>query len=135
MITDVCVPISLLAECLTLTADDLERSHLIAPLVGHVGDGNFHLLILIYPKNAEEIARAKEFHARLVERAIALEGTCTGEHGVGTGKIDFVEKELGNAVDVMRAIKRVLDPYNIMNPGKSFRNYAIDLKSSAGHFS
>lgn len=124
MITDVCVPISRLTECLTLTEQDINRSDLIAPCVGHVGDGNFHLLILIDPNNAEELSRAKAFHARLVERAIALEGTCTGEHGVGTGKIAFVENELGGAVDVMRAIKRSLDPRNIMNPGKIFRTVA-----------
>jgi D-lactate dehydrogenase (cytochrome) len=121
MITDVCVPISQLAECLTLTEVDLKHSGLIAPLVGHVGDGNFHLLILIDPGDAEEVARAKAFHTRLAERAIVLEGTCTGEHGVGSGKIQFVERELGDAVDTMRTIKQALDPHNIMNPGKIFR--------------
>ncbi|AOO84906.1 FAD-linked oxidase C-terminal domain-containing protein [Bosea vaviloviae] len=124
MVTDVCVPISRLTECLSLTARDIEESRLIAPVVGHVGDGNFHLLILIDPADAEEIARAKAFHGRLVERALALEGTCTGEHGIGVGKIDFLEQELGEAVDAMRAIKQALDPHNIMNPGKIFRQHA-----------
>jgi D-lactate dehydrogenase (cytochrome) len=125
MITDVCVPTSRLAECLTLTEQDLKSSGLIAPLVGHAGDGNFHLLILINPGDAEEIARAKAFHARLVERAIALDGTCTGERGVGRGKIQFAEQELGNAVNAMRTIKHALDPHNIMNPGKIFRMPAL----------
>jgi D-lactate dehydrogenase (cytochrome) len=125
MITDVCVPISRLAECLALTQDDLKLSGLMAPLVGHVGDGNFHLLILIDLSDPEELARAKAFHTRLIERAIALNGTCTGEHGVGSGKIVFIEQELGGAVDIMRAIKQALDPYNIMNPGKIFRTPTI----------
>ena len=120
MITDVCVPISRLAECLMLTEQDLKSSGLIAPLVGHAGDGNFYLLILINPRDAEEIARAKAFHARLVERVIALDGTCTGEHGVGCGEIQFAEQELGNAFNAMRTIKHALDPHNIMNPGKIF---------------
>ncbi len=119
--TDVCVPISRLTECLMLTAEDLKRSELIAPVVGHVGDGNFHLLILVDPNDQSEQDRARAFHSRLVERAIALEGTCTGEHGVGSGKIQFVERELGEAVDIMHTVKRALDPHNIMNPGKIFR--------------
>jgi D-lactate dehydrogenase (cytochrome) len=93
-----------------------------APIVGHVGDGNFHMLILIDPGNAGEIARAKALHARMVARAIAMEGTCTGEHGVGLGKIDFLRDELGEAVDVMRSIKAALDPQGLMNPGKIFRS-------------
>ncbi len=121
IITDVCVPISRLTECLTLTTEDLTRSNLVAPIVGHVGDGNFHSLILVDPNDAAEIERARAFHTRLVERAIALEGTCTGEHGVGNGKIQFVERELGDAVATMHALKRALDPSNIMNPGKIFR--------------
>ena len=121
LITDVCVPISRLAECLAETKRDIEASGLIAPIVGHVGDGNFHTLILIDPNNAEEIARAKALHERMVLRALALEGTCTGEHGIGIGKIDFLARELGSAVDVMRALKRALDPDHLMNPGKLFR--------------
>jgi D-lactate dehydrogenase (cytochrome) len=121
VVTDVCVPISRLTECLMLTADDLKRSELIAPIVGHVGDGNFHLLILVDPNDHAEQDRARAFHSRLVERAIELEGTCTGEHGVGSGKIQFVERELGDAVEIMHTVKRALDPRNIMNPGKIFR--------------
>src|SRR5207253_1172606 len=118
MVTDVCVPVSRLAECLVDTKRNLDDADLTAPIVGHVGDGNFHVLILIHPEVPDELARAKAVHARMVERAIALEGTCTGEHGIGSGKIAFLETELGEAVDVMRAMKLALDPQNIMNPGK-----------------
>ncbi len=121
LITDVCVPVSRLAECLTATRRDIEASGLIAPIVGHVGDGNFHALILIDPAAPDEIARAKALHARMVARALALDGTSTGEHGIGDGKIEFLERELGEAVDVMRAIKCALDPTGIMNPGKIFK--------------
>jgi D-lactate dehydrogenase (cytochrome) len=120
LITDVCVPISRLAECLRETKTDIEASGLVAPIVGHVGDGNFHTLILIDPDSTEEIARAKALHERMVLRALALEGTCTGEHGIGLGKIGFLARELGNAVDPMRALKRALDPHGLMNPGKIF---------------
>jgi D-lactate dehydrogenase (cytochrome) len=120
MITDVCVPISRLTECLTETKRDIDDNGLVAPVVGHVGDGNFHLLILIDQDDAEEVARARDLHARLVSRAIAMEGTCTGEHGIGTGKIGFLEQEHGDAVDVMRAIKLAVDPQQTMNPGKIF---------------
>jgi D-lactate dehydrogenase (cytochrome) len=120
LITDVCVPISRLAECLTQTKHDIETSGLIAPIVGHVGDGNFHTLILIDPNEAEEIARAKALHDRMVLRALALDGTCTGEHGIGLGKIEYLARELGDAVDLMRGLKRALDPDNLMNPGKLF---------------
>jgi D-lactate dehydrogenase (cytochrome) len=124
MITDVCVPISRLAECLAETEADLERSGLVAPVVGHVGDGNFHLLVLLDPEDAAELDRAKAFHGRLVERAIGFDGTCTGEHGVGTGKISFLRAEHGDALDAMRAIKTALDPQNLMNPGKIFAEEA-----------
>jgi len=120
MITDVCVPISRLAECLVETRRDVDENNLIAPVVGHVGDGNFHMLILIDPADSEEVARAKSLHARMVARAIAMEGTCTGEHGVGLGKIGFLRDELGETVDVMRSIKAALDPKGLMNPGKIF---------------
>jgi D-lactate dehydrogenase (cytochrome) len=120
VITDVCVPISRLAECLVETRRDVDENNLIAPVVGHVGDGNFHMLILIDPANSEEVARAKALHARMVARAIAMEGTCTGEHGVGLGKIGFLRDELGETVDVMRSIKAALDPGGLMNPGKIF---------------
>ena len=121
MITDVCVPISRLAECLVATAADIEESGLIAPVVGHVGDGNFHLLVLLDPDNPQELSRGKAFNDRLVRRAIALEGTCTGEHGIGFGKMDFLPLELGEAVDAMRLVKGALDPLGIMNPGKILR--------------
>jgi D-lactate dehydrogenase (cytochrome) len=120
MITDVCVPVSRLAECLTETRRDADASGLVAPIVGHVGDGNFHMLILIDPANPDDVTRAKALHARMVARAIAMEGTCTGEHGIGLGKISFLVDELGEAVDVMRDIKRALDPQGLMNPGKIF---------------
>jgi D-lactate dehydrogenase (cytochrome) len=125
MITDVCVPISRLAECLVETRRDVDAVGMIAPIVGHVGDGNFHMLILIDPADAEEIARAKALHARMVARAIAMDGTCTGEHGIGLGKIDFLKDELGEAVDVMRSIKAALDPAGLMNPGKIFQSSLV----------
>ncbi len=120
LITDVCVPISRLAECLEETKRDIAGSGLIAPIVGHVGDGNFHTLILIDPDVPEELARAKALHERMVLRALALDGTCTGEHGIGFGKIEFLAREHGAAVGLMRAIKQPLDPDNLMNPGKIF---------------
>jgi D-lactate dehydrogenase (cytochrome) len=121
LITDVCVPVSRLAECLVATKRDIAESGLIAPIVGHVGDGNFHALVLVDPHAPDEIARAQALHERMVLRALDLDGTSTGEHGIGTGKIEFLERELGPAVDLMRAIKQVLDPDGIMNPGKIFR--------------
>lgn len=121
LITDVCVPISKLAQCLIETKRDIVSSGLTAPIVGHVGDGNFHTLILIDSNDASEFARAKALHERMVMRALSLEGTCTGEHGIGMGKAEFLERELGEAVAVMRSIKHALDPTNIMNPGKIFR--------------
>ncbi len=119
--TDVCVPISRLAECITETTADLEKSPLIATIVGHVGDGNFHVILLVDPDKAEEIAEAERFNERLVMRALAMDGTCTGEHGIGHGKMDFLRAEHGEAVSVMRALKQALDPDNIMNPGKIVR--------------
>ena len=118
--TDVCVPISRLAECIRETEEDIARSGLIAPIVGHVGDGNFHVLVLMDLNDPAEIARCEAFVARLNARAIAMEGTCTGEHGIGQGKIGHIEQELGHTVDVMRAVKKALDPHNILNPGKIF---------------
>jgi D-lactate dehydrogenase (cytochrome) len=116
--TDVCVPISRLADCILETKADLGQSRLLAPLVGHVGDGNFHLVFLVKPDDPEEMAEAAHLNERMVLRAITMGGTCTGEHGVGYGKIPFLAVEHGDAVDVMRAIKQALDPQNIMNPGK-----------------
>jgi D-lactate dehydrogenase (cytochrome) len=118
--TDVCVPISRLAECIVETERDIAATGLVAPIVGHVGDGNFHVSALIDRDDPAEIATLEAFIARLNERAIAMDGTCTGEHGIGQGKMKFLELELGTGVDVMRAIKRALDPLNIMNPGKIF---------------
>jgi D-lactate dehydrogenase (cytochrome) len=116
--TDVCVPISRLAECILETKRDLEANGLLAPLVGHVGDGNFHLVFLVDPDDPDELARAAAANDRLVMRALALDGTCSGEHGVGYGKMPFLAAEHGEAVEVMRAVKRALDPEGIMNPGK-----------------
>jgi D-lactate dehydrogenase (cytochrome) len=118
--TDVCVPISKLAECILETRRDVQASTLIAPLMGHVGDGNFHLVFALDPDSPSELAEATEINARLVKRAQAMGGTCSGEHGVGLGKIGYLEAEHGAALDVMRAIKQALDPDNLMNPGKMF---------------
>ncbi len=118
--TDVCVPISRLAECILETKKDLKSSFLIAPLVGHVGDGNFHLGFLIDRDDPKELAEAERLNERLVHRALAMDGTCTGEHGIGLGKMKFLTAEHGEAVSVMRQIKKALDPLNIMNPGKIF---------------
>ncbi len=118
--TDACVPISKLAECLLETRADIDASGLIAPIVGHVGDGNFHLVFLVDPDNAEEMARAKGVNDRMIMRTLALGGTCTGEHGIGYGKLGFLQAEHGEAVSVMRAVKQALDPENLMNPGKIF---------------
>jgi len=116
--TDVCVPISRLAECILETQKEIDASFLIAPLVGHVGDGNFHLVFLVDPEKPEEIREAQRLNDRLVERALAMDGTCTGEHGIGIGKKKYLAAEHGDAVETMRAIKRAIDPLNIMNPGK-----------------
>jgi D-lactate dehydrogenase (cytochrome) len=117
--TDVCVPISRLAECVTATQADIAASRLLAPIVGHVGDGNFHLTLLIDMNDADEVSRAKGLSERLVARALAMDGTCTGEHGVGQGKMKYLLAEYGPAaLAVMASIKRALDPHDIMNPGK-----------------
>ncbi|HEY9529881.1 MAG TPA: FAD-linked oxidase C-terminal domain-containing protein, partial [Burkholderiales bacterium] len=116
--TDVCVPISRLAECVVETAKDIEKASLPVPLFGHVGDGNFHLVILIDPANPAELDEAKGLNVRVVKRALAMEGTCTGEHGIGIGKQPYLMEELGETVDLMRDIKRLFDPENLMNPGK-----------------
>ena len=121
--TDVCVPISRLADCIRETKADLADSPLVGPLVGHVGDGNFHLIMPIDPHSPEQMAAAEHLTDRLVARALAMGGTCSGEHGVGIGKIKFLEAEHGrDALDVMRAIKQALDPRNLMNPGKLLPN-------------
>lgn len=118
--TDVCVPISRLAECVVETERDIEKHNLIAPIVGHAGDGNFHVLLLLDAQDTAEITTTEAFVERLNKRALAMEGTCTGEHGIGQGKINFLSDELGAGVDVMRLLKRALDPQNIFNPGKIF---------------
>jgi D-lactate dehydrogenase (cytochrome) len=117
--TDVCVPISRLADCIAESLADVEQSGFAAPLVGHVGDGNFHLMLLVAPDDADEVARAHAVSERLVARAQRMEGTCTGEHGIGFGKQKYLAAEHGEeALDVMRAIKHALDPDNLLNPGK-----------------
>jgi D-lactate dehydrogenase (cytochrome) len=117
--TDVCVPISRLAECVLETQEDIKRSGIIAPIVGHVGDGNFHSSPMVDTDNPKEVEAVKGFLERLAARALAMEGTCTGEHGVGQGKKKYLEAEHGAGVSVMRSIKAALDPLNIMNPGKT----------------
>jgi D-lactate dehydrogenase (cytochrome) len=117
--TDVCVPISRLAECVTDTQADLEANGLYGPIVGHVGDGNFHVVLYCDRADAGEVSRVKGVYGRLIDRAIAMDGTCTGEHGIGSGKVAYLEREHGPALAFMRDIKRALDPRNIMNPGKN----------------
>ena len=118
--TDVCVPISRLAECIEQTRRDIDESGLLAPIVGHVGDGNFHLLLLVDHDDPEEVARADALHRRMVIRALEMDGTCSGEHGIGYGKIDFLKMEHGAALSPMKMIKQALDPNTIFNPGKIF---------------
>ncbi len=119
--TDVCVPISRLSECILETRRDIDASGLIAPIVGHVGDGNFHVTFMVDPDDKAEMGRAEAINERMVQRALAMGGTCTGEHGIGVGKMDFLIAEHGEAVSVMRTLKAALDPDNIMNPGKILR--------------
>ena len=118
--TDVCVPLGRLAECITETKRDLEGASIPAPILGHVGDGNFHVVFVIDPNRPEELREAESLNRRLIDRALAMDGTCTGEHGIGLGKQDWLVKELGETVDLMRAIKRALDPQDLFNPGKIF---------------
>jgi len=120
-VTDVCVPISRLAECIAQTQKDLAASFLPAPIVGHAGDGNFHVCFVLKPSDPREMAEAERLNERVVHRALSLDGTCTGEHGIGCGKIDFLIAEHGDAMSVMRPIKKAIDPDNIMNPGKILR--------------
>ncbi|MBI1187325.1 MAG: FAD-binding protein [Alphaproteobacteria bacterium] len=119
--TDVCVPIGRLADCINETKRDLDTASFPAPILGHVGDGNFHVIFVIDPNNPAEQKEAEALNARLVERALAMDGTCTGEHGIGIGKQDWLVRELGeDGVAMMRAIKRAIDPKNLFNPGKIF---------------
>lgn len=126
-ITDVCVPISRLAECITETKNDLESVSFPATILGHVGDGNFHVLCVLAGGNEPQLEEAHAFADRSVRRALSMGGTCTGEHGIGFGKLKYLRQEHGEALDVMRAIKATLDPENRMNPGK-----VIDVSSSLG---
>lgn len=118
MITDVCVPISRLAECIMETKKDHASASFPVTLVGHVGDGNFHLIYMLDPLNSGEIQEARRFSDLLVERALSMDGTCTGEHAIGYGKLKYLEAEHGPALEVMQIIKKALDPENRMNPGK-----------------
>jgi D-lactate dehydrogenase (cytochrome) len=117
--TDVCVPISRLAECVVETQKDLAASGLYGPIVGHIGDGNFHVGLYCDRADADEVKRVKAAYGRMIDRALAMGGTCTGEHGIGSGKREYLVKEHGEGVNVMRQIKLALDPDNIMNPGKN----------------
>ena len=118
--TDVCVPISKLSDCITETIEDMEKNELIGPIVSHAGDGNFHVALLIDKNSKTELDKLDSFLVRISERAIRMDGTCTGEHGIGQGKRKYMLKELGNAVDVMKKVKNAFDPKKIMNPGKIF---------------
>jgi len=118
--TDVCVPISKLSDCITETIEDMEQNELIGPIVSHAGDGNFHVALLIDKNSKTELDKLDNFLLRISERAIRMNGTCTGEHGVGQGKRKYMLKELGNAVNVMKSVKEAFDPHKIMNPGKLF---------------
>jgi D-lactate dehydrogenase (cytochrome) len=117
--TDVCVPISRLAECVEATRVDLEAHHIFGPMIGHVGDGNFHVAMYCNPDDPQQVSGLKAAYDRLIDRALAMGGTCTGEHGIGSGKRKYLRQEHGNGVDLMLAIKKALDPLNIMNPGKN----------------
>ncbi|KAG8684689.1 hypothetical protein FRC09_015226 [Ceratobasidium sp. 395] len=128
--TDVAVPVSRLPELVLQTKEDLAQSGLQSTIVGHVGDGNFHALMII--RNDEELEPVKAAVHRLVYRALALDGTCTGEHGVGVGKKEYLVEELGpGTVELMRTVKRAIDPYNLFNPGKLYPD--VEGKSGKGH--
>ncbi|MBL8629843.1 MAG: FAD-binding protein [Rhodospirillaceae bacterium] len=118
--TDVCVPISRLAECIAETKADLAKASMPAPILGHVGDGNFHVVLVLDPDKPEELHEAEALHDRMVERAQSMGGTCTGEHGIGLGKIAHLKREAGDGVALMQRIKQAIDPAGIMNPGKMF---------------
>ena len=117
---DVCVPVSKLAECIVATREDVEEAGLVAPILGHVGDGNFHAIFLVDPDDPAEMAHATRVNARMIERALAMGGSCTGEHGIGIGKKQALVAQHGASVEVMRTVKAALDPHDIMNPGKIF---------------
>ncbi len=119
LVTDLCVPISRLADCVEETRKDLEANNIYAPMVGHVGDGNFHTAMFFDSSDPAELKKVKAVYERMIERALAMGGTCTGEHGVGSGKRKYLAREHGPALDYMQAVKRAFDPLNIMNPGKN----------------
>lgn len=125
--TDVCVPISRLAECIAQTQADVEASGLLAPIVGHVGDGNFHLAFVLIPGDDDAFARAVSVNERLIERALAMDGTCSGEHGIGRGKKHSLRAEHADLLPVMAAIKTALDPHHILNPGAMLDDEALGL--------
>jgi D-lactate dehydrogenase (cytochrome) len=132
-ITDVCVPLSAFADALAAARRDLDASGLLAPIVGHAGDGNFHVFILMEDGNAAHLAAAEALNAAMVARAQAVGGTCTGEHGVGTGKRGFLERELGaGALAAMAAVKRALDPRCVLNPGKVLPDAWLPPAARAG---
>jgi D-lactate dehydrogenase (cytochrome) len=118
VVTDICVPISRLAEAVEATQADLQAHGLIGPILGHVGDGNFHAILMVDPDDPDDLNRVKAASDRMVARALEMGGTSTGEHGVGIGKKDFMLREHGPAWQIMGLIKRAIDPHNIMNPGK-----------------
>jgi D-lactate dehydrogenase (cytochrome) len=130
LVTDVCVPLSNLARCIAETKADIEKTDLLAPILGHVGDGNFHVSFFIDPAREDELAQAQAINRRMVARAIEMGGTCSGEHGVGYGKAEFLAAEHGEALNVMAAIKQALDPQGIMNPGK-MTQAVLDLSRHA----
>jgi D-lactate dehydrogenase (cytochrome) len=118
LVTDVCVPISRLAEAVEATRADIEASPIMGPILGHVGDGNFHAILLVDKDDPTEMAEARRLSSQMVERALQLGGTISGEHGIGSGKLGYMAAEHGAAWDVMGQIKRALDPAGLMNPGK-----------------
>src|SRR5699024_34553 len=118
MVTDVCLPISEMAEAIKDAREAIDASGLVGGIVGHVGDGNYHILLMIDPDNADDIARADKVNERIVEYSLERGGTCTGEHGVGIGKQKYQRREHGPALDVMKQIKTALDPLDLFNPGK-----------------
>ena len=129
--TDICVPISRLADCIVESKKDVASASFPAPIVGHVGDGNFHMSFMLDPENPAELAEAKVVEEKIIRRALEMGGTCTGEHGIGTGRKKYLLEEHGAALDAMRAIKQALDPDNRMNPGKMVDPQAPGLKRSS----
>jgi D-lactate dehydrogenase (cytochrome) len=123
--TDICVPISRLADCIVESKKDVATASFPAPVVGHVGDGNFHMSFILDPENPAELAEAKIVEEKIIRRALAMGGTCTGEHGIGTGRIKYLREEHGAGLDAMRAIKQAFDPDNRMNPGKMVEPHAL----------